>query len=521
MTEKLLMALDGGTGSFRAVIYNTLGEQIAINQKEWHHKPDPAYPGSIDFDFHKNWTIIVQCIKDLLKDNPINADNIIGISTTSMREGIVLYDKDHQELMAFSNVDARSTAESIYLKEQFPTLEKELYKTTGQTFALSSIPRLLWVKNHKPEIYQATTYINMLNDWIIFKLTGKLTSEPSNACTTGLFSLEKRTWDSSLADICGIKSHIFPQVYESGTVIGQVTSQVAIETGLSNKSLVVAGGGDAQLGCLGVGNVNNAQATLFGGSFWQYEFNSNQVSTDPKTRIRVNCHAVPNLWQFEAIAWNAGLIMRWFRDAFCQEEKKQALENNVTVYSILDHYAEQIPAGSNGIIPTFADLMNFGNLKNSAPSFTNFDIDPERFNKYTFYRSIMENAGLISYGHMKLVAGLTGILPKEVIFAGGSSYSPLWCQIISDILGVKVKTPKEKEATALGAAMLAGVGTGVYTSLEEATQIIKFDTTYYPNQENHKKYMEIYKSWQKVYKAQLKLSDQGFTKHMWIAPGAK
>ncbi|MFK4567864.1 autoinducer-2 kinase [Enterococcus sp. UD-01] len=521
MTEKLLLALDGGTGSFRAVIYDQNGKQQAIEQIEWYHRPNPQYTGSIDFDFKKNWQIIVTCIKNLLINHSIDPEAIVGISTTSMREGIVLYDEQFNELMAFSNVDARSTEEAIFLKTHYPELEKQLYKQTGQTFALSSIPRLLWVKRHEPELYEKLSYISMLNDWIIFKLTGKLSTEPSNAGTTGLFDLEKRTWAPQLADLCGLKETIFPEVFESGSIIGQINTEAAHLSGLSTTTAVVAGGGDAQLGCIGIGITQPHQAALFGGSFWQYEFNTDQVLTDPEARIRVNCHAVPKLWQFEAIAWNAGLTMRWFRDAFCQEEKKAASKTGVSVYTLLDKKAQQIPAGSHGMISTFANLMDFVNLKHAAPTFTNFTIDPEKFNKYTFYRSIMENAGLISYGHLSLVANLTGEFPKEVIFAGGSSYSSLWCQIICDILGIPVKTPKEKEATALGAALLAGVGTGLFPSLSEATQRIEFDTIYYPDADNHMLYMEAYQTWQTVYQSQLALSDSGATNYMWIAPGVK
>lgn len=521
MTKKFLLALDGGTGSFRAVAFDFYGNQTAIAQREWHHLPDPRYPGSITFNCKDNWSIITECIKELLTTSQLSAKEIAAISTTTMREGFVLYDEDGHELLAFSNVDARSQQEAIELKTSFPSLEKELYNVSGQSFALSAIPRLLWVKNNEPEIYEKMATINMLNDWITYKLTGVLSAEPSNASTTGLFSLKERSWDKDLAKQIGIKESIFPPVIESGCQIGGVSKKAAELTGLLPDTPVIAGGGDAQLGAIGVGATKKHQAALFGGSFWQYEFNVDQPITDPSYRVRLNCHAVNTIWQFESIAWNPGLAMRWFRDAFCQNEKEQARNDGTNVYSLLDKHLSTIPAGSNGMYALFSDEMNFLNLKHCAPTFTNFSLDSEKFNKYTFYKAIMESAGIVTYGHLSHIESLINQSPSTIIFAGGASNNANWCQIISDITGKIIKTPVVKEATALGAAFLAGVGVGIYQDLAETDAHIKWDKHFYPNPTNHKIYNQMYTDWQKIYQSQLSLSDQGLTKHMWIAPGVK
>ncbi|EGP66670.1 autoinducer 2 kinase LsrK [Streptococcus sp. oral taxon 056 str. F0418] len=520
-TKEYLLALDGGTGSFRAILFDKFGHQVAIEQIEWEHPVDVRYQGSIGFDFEKDWEIIKQCLQNLLTKNAINPTDIKGISSDSMREGFVLYDENQKELIGFSNIDARAKEEAVYLKRSNPDLEMDIYLKTGQTFALSALPRLLWVKNHEPEIYEKTKFINMINDWIIYKLTGKIVSEPSNSSTSGLFNLKERKWLPEVAQKCGLKSDIFPPVFESGEPVGYVTTLAARETGLSESTVVVCGGGDSQLGCIGLGSIKNNQAALFGGSFWQYEYNTDQPYVDVKGRVRVNCHAVASTWQQEAIAWSSGLVMRWFRDAFLSLDKEKAKELGVSVYALMDGKAKDIPVGCYGMASTFADVMNFRNLKHAAPTFTNFMIDPDRFNKYTFYKSIMENAGLITLGHLKMVKEITGYMPDEIFFAGGSAYSSLWSQIIADILGIRLITPKEKEATALGAAFLAGVGSGVYQSLDEAIQHVQIDRIYEPNMKNHQEYLKIFEKWQAIYKEQLTLSDQGLTDYMWIAAGAE
>ena len=164
--------------------------------------------------------------------------------------------------------------------------------------------------------------------------------------------------------------------------------------------------------------------------------------------------------------------------------------------------------------------MNFISWKHASPTFTNFELDPEKFNRYTFYRAILENTAMLVKGHMELVHEATGNMPSEVIFAGGASKSPLWSQILADVLGMPVKVPVVKEATALGAAILAGYGVGIYPSIEEgAKRTVQWDQVFVPNMENHAVYNELYVTWRKIYAAQLELVNEGITKPMWTAPG--
>lgn len=516
------MAIDAGTGSVRAIIFDEAGNQIAQAQQEWQHPTDPRYPGSMNFDYEHNWIMIQECIRQALKQAAIKPTALSGIATTSMREGFVAYDASGQELIAFSNTDTRSDAEATWLKQNHPDLEREFYLKTGQTLALSAIPRLLWLKNHEPQIYEKIAAINMLSDWITYKLTGQLVTEPSNASTSGILALKTRQWDQTIPEAVGIKSNIFLPVLESGSFVGTIDPRICDQTGLDPAIKVFTGGGDAQLGCIGVGSIHPQQAALFGGSFWQYEFNTTNLTFDPQARLRINCHAISQMWQFEGIAWNAGLVMRWFRDAFCQEEMAFSKVHDLNFYDLMTPKAAQIPAGSYGMMTTFADVMNFIAMKHAAPTITNFQINAQKYNKFTFFRAIMENAALITLGHQKAITALTQEKLSEITFAGGSANSPLWSQIVADVLGIRVKTPRVKEATALGAALLAGVGSGVYPDLTAAVKrTVAFDHVYEPNFQNHQIYEDLYRKWQEVYQAQLKLADDHVTDYMWIAPGVK
>lgn len=518
--DRYLLALDAGTGSVRAVIFSEEGVQIGVSQHEWAHLEDERWPGSMGFNWVKNWKLTKDCIKQVFNETGIDPQSIAAISTTCMREGIVLYDQDGKEIWACANVDARSNDEVSELIQSYPNLEKELYHISGQTYALGALPRLLWVKNKLPDIYAQTYRLGMFNDWLIYKLTGELILEPSNGSTTGFMNLKTRDWDLSIPNHVSLRDDIFGAVQEPGTVAGKVSKLASEETGLAEGTLVVVGGGDCQLGMIGVNACRANEAAVFGGSFWQYEFNTDICTTDPKCRTRVNCHAIPDMWQYEALAIKPGLVMRWFRDAFCQHEKAIAENTNRDVYDVLNEYAETVSPGCNGMMCCFSDVMNYIHWTHASPTFTNFELDSDKFNKYTFYRAILENTAYLVRGHIELVKEATGKEPESIIFAGGASKSKLWAQILADITEKPVKIPVVKEATALGAAILAGYGAGIYSSISEgAERTVKFETEIIPNSNHFELYRELYKTWRSIYREQLELSEKGITKSLWRAPG--
>jgi autoinducer 2 (AI-2) kinase len=359
----------------------------------------------------------------------------------------------------------------------------------------------------------------MINDWLIYRLSGALAVEPSNGSTTGLFDLKTRNWDIEIARRCDLRDDIFPEVKECGTIAAKVSAKGAAQSGLVEGTPLVTGGGDCQLGTIGVGVVDVNEAVVFGGSFWQYEYNTGSSTCSPKCDVRVNCHAIDNLWQYEALAFNPGLVMRWFRDAFCTEEKRLALEKNTDPYALLDEKAASVPAGSYGMICAFSDVMNYINWKHASPSFINFELDAEKYNKVTFYRAIMENSCLVTLGHLRLVEEATGKRPQKIVFAGGAAKSALWPQILADVLGIPVDVPVVKEATALGAAIMAGKGIGLYASVKDAARsLVKIEKTFSPNKENREVYDKAYNAWRTAYAPLLKLSDERVTKYMWSAP---
>ncbi len=378
-----------------------------------------------------------------------------------MREGIVLYDRNGDALWACANVDARASREVAELKEiHDDRFEAEVYEVSGQTLALSAMPRLLWLAHNRPDIYRNTATISMISDWLASRLSGWLAVDPSNAGTTGLLDLFTRDWHPELLDIAGLRAD-FLSGKETGSLLGEVTYEAAQESGLREGTPVVMGGGDVQLGCLGLGVVHAGQAAVLGGTFWQQVVNLPQVRIDPEMNIRVNPHVIPGMAQAESISFFTGLTMRWFRDAFCAEEKLIAERLGVDAYTLLEEMASRVPAGSWGVMPIFSDAMHFKQWYHAAPSFINLSIDPENATKppcFARWKRTPPSFPPVIWAQISRFP----VCDSITVFAGGGAKGALWGQILSDVAGLPVRVPVVKEATALGCAIAAGVGAGLY-----------------------------------------------------------
>lgn len=517
-----LLVLDAGTGSGRAVIFDRDGNQTGFAQEEWRHLPEEGVPGSMRFDVEGAWALLNRCIGKALDKCGLTGADIAAISATSMREAIVLYDGDGKEIWGVANVDSRAIAEVGELKARSADFERQFYEISGETFALGALPRLNWLKKHDPKTFARARAISMINDWIGARLTDEITIEPTNGSTNGLMDLSKRDWSDELIAKAGLDRTMFPRVVEPGTVIGTVTARAAAETGLSEGTPFVAGGGDVQMGSIGLGVTEMGDAAVLGGTFWQQVVNIPPGSVDKTMRLRVNSAAVPGTNQAEALSFFVGLTARWFRDAFCAEEVRLAAEQGRDAYDLMEDLAIEAPVGANGIIPVFSDAMDFGNWYHAAPSFLNLSIDPALSNKGSIFRAIQENAAIVAAVNLARVEEFAAVDgQKPLVLAGGASKGRLWPQIVADVTGRELRIPKVREATALGGAAAAATGIGQFASLPEAgNAFVRWDRTIEPNRANRAAYNEARDRWAEAYALQKKLVDAGVTQSMWRAPGA-
>lgn len=513
------MAVDAGTGSCRAVIFDLDGNQTGFSQHEWTHKTLPGYPGSQVFDTKTNWELIRLCIRNSMEKAAVSPSQIKAVSATSMREGMVLYDEDGKEIWACPNVDSRAPDESVELIKSGAA--QKIYFTSGDWISITSPPRFLWIKKHEPEIFHDIAHMGMLADWIIYRLSQEFVTDPSIGSSSGMFDIKKREWSRDIISLLGLDEGIFPRVVHSGYVVGQVAKKAAEDTGLAEGTPVVVGGADTQLGLLGIGVSEPEQPAVLGGTFWQTTVLFERPIIDPEIRLRTLCGTVNGQWMLEGIGFYCGLSMRWFRDAFCEKEKEKAEILGVDAYELMEKEASKVPPGSNGVIGIFSNLMNSRRWVHAAPGLLQYNIaSPETSGKKESIRAIEEAAAYVSLGHMKIIESLIGQKTDKITFAGGGSKGFLWPQVLADVTGVRVDIPFVKESTALGAAICAGVGAGFYNSLRDgAERIARIEKSLEPNHDNHEIYSKLYEKWLDIYCDNLKMVEDGTLHPMWRAAG--
>jgi len=517
MSEELLLAIDAGTGSCRAVVFNASGRQVAIGQREYSHRELPGAPGSQVFDTSANWSLICASIREALRD--VSPSAVKAVSATSMREGMVLYDGRGKETWACPNVDSRATVEAGELVRS--GLAEEIYREAGDWVAITAPARFRWIARHEPEIFRSIKRVGMLGDWILTRLTGEFVTDPSLGSSSGMFALERREWSERVLEICGLDSAVFPQVVDPGTVVGAITPEAAEGTGLPQGIPVVAGGADTQLSLLGIGVTEPGRVTIVGGSFWQCTAVLDRPLIDPQGRLRTLCHTVPDRWMMEGLGFYSGLVMRWFRDGFCELEMQESARTGGDVYALLEDKAAALPPGANGIVGLFSNVMQANHWVHGPPGFVGFDVvDPLASGRIACFRALEESAAYVTRAHVEIVQEVTGVTPDAAVLTGGAAKGSLWPQIVADTIGIPIRIPMVKESTALGAAIYAGVGAGLYDDAgATADRLVQIERTIEPEPASAAAYQELYQRWRALYSAALELSEAGLVRPLWRAAG--
>jgi autoinducer 2 (AI-2) kinase len=498
------------------VLFDETGRQVGAGQREWTHHEPPGVPGGQDFDVSGGWIAIAVCVREALHAAGASGGDVAAVAATSMREGIVLYDRAGHEIWACPNVDSRSADEAAELAREGSAAK--IYAEAGDWVSITSPARLRWLARHQPGILDAAGSMGMLSDWILYRLSGNHVTEPSCGSSSGMFRLAERRWSESITALCGLPAAALPPVVDPGAVVGQVTTAAAELTGLSEGTLVVAGGADTQLGLLGAGTLEN-EYTAVAGTFWQNTVLLAEPLIDPEVRLRTLCHVLPGEWMLEGIGFYCGMAMRWFRDAFCDQESTLARARGVDPYVVMEEEAAKAPAG--GVVAILSNVMNARRWVHASPSFLGFNLgDPVAGGRGACVRAIEEAAAYVTRGHRDIITGLTGLDFEETVFTGGAAKGQLWPQIMADVLGLPVHVPAVTESSALGAAICAGVGAGVYASLLEPRESLRsYAATFEPGPAARAEYDERYHAWREIYQRVLDITEDGLLRPLWRAAG--
>lgn len=488
-----LLGIDIGTSGTKTVLFDEMGNTIASSVGEY-----PLYQPNIGWaeqDPEDWWIATYTTIKEVICKSGVDASEIKGVGLSGQMHGAVLLDKDYKVLRkSIIWCDQRSSAECHQITSLIGK-EKLIEITANPALTSFTASKILWVKNNEPEVYAKVTKILLPKDYIRFKLTGEFATEVSDASGMQLMDIPGRKWSDEVLDKLGIEKSMLGKLYESQEVTGKVNKEASSLTGLKEGTIVVGGAGDQAAGAVGNGIVKSGVvSSTIGTSGVVFVFSEN-VSIDPKGRVHTFCHAVPNTWHIMGVTQGAGLSLKWFRDNFCIEEKRTAELMQVDPYMLMDKEAEKVVAGCSGLIylPYLMGERTPHLDPNAKGVFFGLSAKHE---KPDMIRAVMEGVVYSLKDCLEIIKEM-GVNVSEVRASGGGGKSPLWRQMQADVFGTEITTINSSEGPALGVAILAGVGAGIYSSVMEACdKVISVKTKQQADMvlnSKYNKYYDIYK----------------------------
>jgi xylulokinase len=495
---KILLGIDISTTGAKAILIDDQGEVLQTST----HTYPLSTPKSLwsEQDPEDWWHAAQLSIRDVLSQTGINASHIKGIGLTGQMHGLVLLDAEDQVLRpAILWNDQRTGKACEEMVERIGLIE--LIRITGNP-ALTGFtaPKILWVRENEPAIFQQISHILLPKDYIRFKLSGDFAIDCADASGTSLFDISQRQWSEEILSELEIDPTWLPSVYEGTAVTGEVSTDGAEHTGLQPGTLIVGGGGDQAAQAVGVGAVTAGIVALTLGTSGVVFAPTGEPFIDPQGRLHAMCHSLPpgadQGWHLMGVMLSAGGSLRWYRDTFAPGVD----------YANLLGPAEDIPAGSEEFLfmpylagertPSYPDPFARG-------GFIGLTV---RHGFAHLTRSVLEGVAYGLRDSMTLVkeAGVGEI--EQVRVSGGGAKSPLWRQILADVMDAELVTVNTTEGASYGAALLAGVGAGIWSSVREACEVtITILTSTRPNKAHVAIYDDYYQNYRALYPA---LKDQ-------------
>jgi xylulokinase len=435
------------------------------------------------------WTATTNSIKQALASANVSGKDVIAIGLTGQMLGLVLLD-DRGELLrpAILWNDQRCGAECDEIRARVS--RAELVRITGND-ALTGFtaPKILWVETHEPEVYRRARHVLLPKDYIRYKLTGTLAMDKADGSGTMLFDLRERTWSSQILDALNISPDWLPQTFEGHETTGEVTREAAALTGLRAGTPVVAGGGDQAAGAVGTGVVRPGTMAVTLGTSGVVFAATESALIEPEGRLHAFCHAVAGRWHLMGVMLSAAGSLQWYRD-------KLACERS---FADLVDEAAGVPAGSEGLL--FLPYLSGERTPHPDPLARGARVGlTMRHGQPHLTRSILEGVafGIKDMFCLMRDAGLGEI--AEVRVSGGGAKSLLWRQILADVLDAELVTVNTTEGAAYGAALLAGVGAGVWSDVDAAcAQTISTRDRVTPNKETSVIYESLYDQYTRLY----------------------
>ncbi len=483
---RYFIGIDSSTTATKALLMDENGRVIGVAASSYEYEtPHPLWSEQNPALW---WTATAASIRQVVAETGIDAADVGGIGLTGQMHGLVLLDADDRVLRpAILWNDQRTGAECDEMRAIVG--KQTLIDITGND-ALTGFtaPKILWVKNNEPDIYAKIAHILLPKDYVRLKLTGTYATDKAGGAGTQLFDVQAREWSADLAQQLGIDTAWLPPTYEGTEVTGTLCAMAAAETGLPMGIPVVGGGGDQAANAVGTGAVVDGIVTLSLGTSGVVFASSDRPIIEPDGRLHAFCHAVPGKWHLMGVMLSAAGSLRWFRDTFAPD---QSFEQLMVA-------AADIPAGSEGLI--FLPYLTGERTPHPDPlargAFIGLTV---RHTLAHMVRAVLEGVafGLRDSFELMKAAGLADM--TQVRVSGGGTKSALWRQILADVLQAEMVTINTAEGAAYGAALLAAVGTGAFSSVEAACEQLITVTSTTAVGDNAADYDRIYALYRDLY----------------------
>lgn len=505
---KYVIGIDLGTSGTKTVLFDGLGNAIAGSTVEY-----PLYQpqnGWAEQDPRDWWDASVKTLNTVIRESGVNPADIVSLGISGQMHGLVMLDAQNQVLRpSIIWCDQRTAQECVDI-ENLVGRERLIQITANPALTGFTASKIMWVKKHEPEIYKKCAHILLPKDYVRFMLTGDYATEVSDASGMQLLDVPGRCWSDEVLEKLGIDKALLGKVYESPEVTGCVTPEAARLTGLKAGTLVVGGAGDNAAAAVGTGTVADGRAFTTIGTSGVVYAHTDEIRIDPKGRVHTFCCAVPGQWHVMGVTQSAGLSLRWLRDNCCTEEVGIAKERGADPYEVMSEEAAQSPIGANKLL--FLPYLMGERTPHLDPNARGVFFGLSAMHrKKDLIRSVMEGV-CFSLKDCQKVLEEMGINCGDMLACGGGSASDIWRKILADVYGLRVSTVQSKEGPALGVAILAMVGAGMYPDVKTACDtIVKLKNTTAPTRENSEKYGQYYKIYGQIYqqvKEQYKLLNE-------------
>ncbi len=496
MKRNYLLGFDLGSGSLRALLLEPQSREVIWVSRPWSHPATPQFgPMAYIFDTSGAWKALGELVEDVLHKAKASAHQVVGIAASGFRYGTVVIDRKGEVLFAATNRDARAAEQGMALAAEH---SQDFYPITGHVpNPICLAARLLWLKENDPSAFKAGYAALSISDWAAYQLCGEVATDFSQAGESQLFDLQKRQWSTEVLKALALPKSLLPDIQPAGRRLGKLTKNAAAHLGLLAGTPIAVGGGDTQCALLGMGVMSHGQWGIIAGTTTPVQMLSQELLLDIEMRLWSGMYLLPGLYVLESNLGQTGGSLELFAQVLYPHAPNAVAR--------LCAEAASSPPGAQSLHSSIGGTV-FNAASMSLPVegllFSSILLPPGHEGRSNVARAVLEGMAFVLRANIEQMASVCGSMPHEVFLSGGLSRSTLWSQIVSDVLGCRLRVSAQTEATALGAAFCAGVGAGVFPDLTTAAGTMAQAARAHLPGEEAEVYQSLYADWQALRNAQ-------------------